>query len=110
MLNDFYALVGFLLNLWFIVTFARHKSIRKKQNIVLCGLSVSDLLGASCVQVLFGVRLIFESFGNFQHSCRIKAATSLTMYMFFVATFMILHLCHWNDTWQSSMQTFTFVI
>ena len=91
-LNEFYALLGFLLNLWFLATFAKHKSIRKKQNIVLCGLSVSDLLGATCVQVLFGAQLILKYTGNYNHLCWIRAITLGSMLIFFVATFMILTL------------------
>ena len=91
-LNLYYALLGFLLNLWFVITFLRHSSVRIRQNIVLFGLSISDLLGALCVQALFGVKLIFESSGNYQHSCWITATRNASLLMFIMATILILSL------------------
>ena len=54
-----------------MITFVRHKSLRKKQDIVLFGLSISDLLSAICGQVLYGVRLTFESSRNYTMNIRV---------------------------------------
>ena len=92
LLNVFCGLLGFLLNLWFVITFVRHRSVRKKQNIVLFGLSISDLLSAICVQILFGLRLSFESSGNYENKCWMVATTNSSLLMFSVVTVVILTL------------------
>ena len=89
-LNIFLGFLGFLLNLWFIVTFIKHKSVRQMQNIILCGLSVSDLFRGILVQVTYGIRLILVLFNIYQHYCWMRAITLSSNMIFSLLTFTIL--------------------
>ena len=92
LLNISYGLLAFVLNFWFIITFACYRSVREKQNILLCELSVSDLCNGILVQLIFGVRLILESFGDYRYYCWMRTLTFLLVSFFFVISYLTLTL------------------